>query len=531
MKATNHMPRTKNTSAHHSGRSALLGSGLVGSGLLMLVLLAGCAVGPDYHQPALDLPGQWNATQAIDGERLANLKKWWNSLEDPLLDRLINEAVQGSLNVAAAQARVRQARATYREAGGKLLPLVDGSASAARTGYGKTSASSTNGRSNYYNKFKAGFDASWELDFFGANRRNLEAAGFGLDAAQEDLNSALLTLIGDVALNYVEARGYQARIALAKSTAESQKETAHLTTLMVEAGVSSAVDMHMADALVNTTEANIPTYEAMYAQAVHRLGILLGKAPDSLLGLMKDSTPVPMPRRELPAGVPANILLNRPDVRMAERQLAQTTARIGQAEAARYPAISISGSLDTSSATFGDIAKGSSIGWVIGPSLSIPIFNGGQLAAKVEIAEAKRDQQYYAYRIAVLSALEDVENNTVALSREQTRIKDLAKAVRNYKTAVELSQLLYQNGASNFLDVLAAERSLYSAQDQFVQSKVAIVENYISLAKALGGGWDKALDAGQPLDFDADGNLLATATATDQTTTPKRDTSRQGDIQ
>ena len=474
--------------------------------LLAAALLGGCAVGPDYHAPTLELPEQWNATQADARHKLDDLKKWWTSLDDPILNRLIDEAVAGNLDVAAAQAKIREARAVYRQAGGALLPSLDGAASATKTGYGSTASSASTGKASYYSTFQAGFDASWELDLFGANRRNREAAGYGLDAANEELHSTLLTLIGDVALNYVEARGYQMRIDLARRTAASQEETARLTREKFRVGTSSAVDMDKAEADVNNTQADIPGYEASYAQAVHRLGILLGKQPAALLALMGDVAPVPVPRRELPAGVPADLLLSRPDVRMAERELAQYTAKIGQAEAARYPDISLTGSINTSGTEIGDLGNNSSIGWVVGPALNIPIFNGGQLKAAVDIAEAQRDQHYFAYRGAVLTALEDVENASVSLSRSRMKAQSLALAVRHYREAAQLSRLLYQNGATAILDVLDAERSLYTAEDSLVQSKIAITEHYISLAKALGGGWDETMDAGKPLVFDDGGN-------------------------
>ncbi|WP_211233830.1 efflux transporter outer membrane subunit [Maridesulfovibrio bastinii] len=510
----------KKSSSESSSRSF---AGVLLISAVMALMLSGCAVGPDYHQPHLDLPGQWNATQTsldnatdpevenatepVESPRLEDLKKWWTSLGDPILDKLIDDAVKGNLDVASAQARVREARGTYRQAGGSLLPQVDGGASAIRTGYGKKSSQSMNGKSNYFTTFQAGFDASWELDFFGKNRRILESAKYGLDAANEDLRSTLLTLIGDIAINYVRARGYQTRIALARNTASSQRETARLTREKFLVGSSSAVDMDRAEADVNTTEADIPDFETSYYQAVHRLGILLGQPPATLLKVMHEPAPIPVPKRELPVGVPANILLNRPDVRMAERQLAEYTANIGAAEALRYPSISLTGSINTSTTKFDNVFDSSTIGWAIGPTLTIPIFNGGQLKAGVDIAVAQRDQSYYAYKAVVLSALEDVENYTIAMSRAKRKLKSLSKAARNYREATKLSRLLYRNGAIAILDVLDSERSLYSAEDNFVLSKIAITESYISLAKALGGGWDKALDSGKPLEFDEKGVL------------------------
>ena len=434
-------------------------------GLSLALILAGCTVGPDYQTPEMAVPAQWNATQTKDGTDAASLSQWWRQLDDPLLNELIGEAVQGNLDVATAKAKIREARATWKETSGSLFPSVTGSGSATRTGYNSSSFKATQGVGATYNEFQAGFDASWELDLFGANHRAVEAATRAEEAAEADLRSTLLTLVGDVAAYYVEARGYQARAALARATADSERQTAKLTRVKFDAGSASALDAVKADAEADSTEADIPGYETSYAEAVHRLSILLGQEPSALTGKLEHAAPIPSPALALPSGLPADILNSRPDVLKAERQLAQYTAKIGQAEAARYPSISLTGSIATSSLQAGDLAKTSSLSWAFGPSISIPIFNAGQLEAAVEVAEAQRDQYFIAYRSAVLTALEDVENATVSLSKERVRRQSLEQAVQHYQDAMRMSRVLYQSGSSSFLDVLDAERSLYSAED------------------------------------------------------------------
>ena len=331
----------------------------------------------------------------------------------------------------------------------------------------------------------------------------MEATSYGVDAADDDLRATLLTLVGDVASYYIDARGYQARAALARRTAASQRETAALTERKLAAGSASAVDSEKANALAASTEATIPTYEASYQQQVHRLGVLLGRDPTALAARMAKAMPIPAPGLPLPKGIPADVLTMRPDVRKAERQLAQYTAKIGQAEAALYPDVSLSGSVSTTALKLGDLGKSSTIGWSIGPSVSVPIFNGGKLQAAVEIADAQRDEYHVAWRSAVLSALEDVENAIVNLGQERLRIKSLADSAKGYGEAARLSRALYETGSSTFLDVLDAERSQFSAEDSLLASRANAAKYYVALAKALGGGWDGEIDPSQPEVVDA----------------------------
>jgi NodT family efflux transporter outer membrane factor (OMF) lipoprotein len=470
---------------------------------LTALMLSGCAVGPDYMAPVLELPTKWMRASSSSKQKPAQLDRWWVRFGDAQLSRLIEEAVEGNLNVAAAKARIREARASLRQAEGSLFPTLNGSASALRVKPGGVSGGQiVSGPS--YPQYRAGFDAGWELDLFGGNRRGIEAATRAAEASEDQLYATLLTLIGDVASNYVEARGYQARIDLARRTAASQRETAELTRARLTAGTASGVDVAKAEAQAASTEAAIPMYETAYAEAVHRLGILLGRDPSAVVSRMKRGGAIPAPRRNLPTGIPAQVLVNRPDVRAAERQLAAATALIGQAEAQLYPNLTLTGSLATTATKLGDLGKSTTIAWSVGPAISIPIFNGGKLRAAVDVAAAQRDQSFVTFKATVLAALEDVENALVSLAQERVRSGNLTEASQRYREAARLSRTLYQTGASSFLDVLDAERSAFTAEDSLIVSRVAIATDYIALAKALGGGWDRPVEVDKPLIVDVD---------------------------
>ena len=461
--------------------------------------LAGCVVGPDYALPTVELPNAWEGDREVATADAPELAEWWTKLGDPVLNQLIEEAVDSNLDVRTAKARIRQARANYRAAGGALYPSVDGSASASRSKGGANVGEDGEIRSSApTNRYQAGFDASWELDLFGANTRALEAAKYGLDAAEEELRNTLLTLIGDVAENYVTARGLQARLKLARQTTKAQYDTADLTRFRFEAGAVSGLDVASAEASAASTEANIPSIESDYTQTVNRLSVLLGLPPAALRERLAEPESVPQPPLPIAAGIPAQVLMARPDVRLAERQFAQSTAQVGAAEAALYPSLSLTGSISTSAAQVGNLSESSSIGWAFGPSLVVPIFNGGQLRAALAEAAAVRDESYVGYQQSVLTALEDVENAMVALAKQSQRAEVLAKSERASMEAADLSRSLYKNGSVSFLDVLDAERTLYAAEDARIQAQVAIATSYVALNKALGGGWDGAVDSSTP---------------------------------
>jgi outer membrane protein, multidrug efflux system len=485
----------------------------IGLALFVLPLLAGCAVGPDYTTPSVPVPASWANADKNAAAQPLQLADWWTSLDDPTLTALIEQAVQTNLDVAKARAKVREARATRQEKLGTLQPTLEATASATANrsasgttmstqgGFASTQTVSGSGQgvaASSYSLFQGGFDASWELDLFGANYRGVEAATYSLQATQEDLNDTLLTLIGDVAKYYVLARGYQARVALARRTAAAYRDTASLTRRKFEAGTTSAVDVAKAEGQTYSVEADILSLETSYSESVHRLGVLMGEGPAALQARLAATAPIPSPPQSPRTGLPADLLQRRPDVRKAERQLAQATANIGKAEAALYPSVSLTGNISTTGLQLGNLANASSIAFSIGPTLNVPLFKGGQLRAAVEVAQAQRDQYFIAFRSSILTALEDVENALVSLAQDRGRMDKLAASSRSYADAYELSRMLYVAGGQSFLDVLDAERSLYSARDTLLQTQVSAATSYISLCKGLGGGWNRPVDSSTP---------------------------------
>jgi len=471
------------------------------AGLFASAGLASCAVGPDYQKPNLAVPAQWSggpkaANAAAAGQQgrdqSAALAGWWKNLHDPRLNQLVNAAIAQNLDVASAKARIRQARATIYQTAGALLPGADYGGS-----YNRRRTAGMDPR----DAFNGNFDASWELDIFGGNKRSIEAAQAGFAAAQEDLRNVMVTLIGDVAANYVEIRRLQAQLAMMTDMARSQRSTANLVKKQLQAGQASALDANNANGQAADMEASLPVYRGQIAVAQHRLAVLLGQPPAAIISLTEPAGVkaggIPVPPARLPATIPADILLSRPDVRAAERRLAQATAIIGQREAQLYPGISLTGSIATNTVNFSDFAKYSTIGWAFGPSLTVPLFHGGQLLANVYVAKALRDQNFIAYRQAVLTALQDVEDALASLKNDRLAAQKKTEAAQSYRASLNLARGLYASGNTSFLELLTAERSASSAGSGAIDARANMAKDYISLMKALGGGWDGAVSYGR----------------------------------
>jgi NodT family efflux transporter outer membrane factor (OMF) lipoprotein len=403
-------------------------------------------------------------------------------MKDPVLDGILERAMAQSLELEAAKARIREARASYRETAGAAFPGLEADMSVRRSKTVSLGAVSS--------AFQTGTDASWELDLFGGLKRSRDAARYTADAAAEDLRAARVTLAADVVTNYVNVRGYQARIALARKTAASQRKTLELTRSKLEAGAASELDVVNAQGQVAATEANIPELESALEIAVHRLGVLSGSEPSALAETMLKWRAIPQIPKLPAAGIPAEVMGHRPEVRAAERRLASATSGIGVARAARLPSVSLTGAISTSAASFGDLMKSSTIGWQIGPSVSLPLFNGGRLAAAEDAAVARKDEAFVAYRQAVSKALEEVENSLVSIRNDRRKLVKLSQSAAAYERAAELTRSSYDLGAVDFFDVISTERSHYAAEESLISSRVALTLDYVSLNKALGGGWE-----------------------------------------
>jgi multidrug efflux system outer membrane protein len=395
-----------------------------------------------------------------------------------MLNRLIEAAQVSNLTVAQAIERAREARASAKATGAEGLPEVDASGSSEASGTDDTISETAAGQ----------VAAGWEIDLFGKYRRSRESARATLEAAQEDLNAARLTLLGDVATAYVDARGYENRLAVARRTLAAQRETVEITRAQLSAGSATALDVSQAQGEAASTEADIPSIEISFHGSVNRLATLLDLPVETIRARFVKGAAVPSPRPKVSGGMPASLLRSRLDIRSAERTLAAAVADIGVAEADLYPSLSLSGSITVSAERIAGLSSGSG-GWALGPSLTVPVFDAGRRRALVEVERSQASQQYLAYRDTVINAVEEVENGLVSYRRERVRRAALEKSVAAYRQAVSLSRQLYESGEGTFLDVLDAQRSLHSAEDALVQSEVAIAKAYISLCKALGGGW------------------------------------------
>ncbi len=455
------------------------------------LFLTGCnPVGPNYVRPQIDSPTKWSeAKEQTEVKGAIEQTAWWKSFGDPVLDNLIEQAVKTNLDIQQAQARIIQARADIVTAGAAGLPSVNTSASITRSKDSKNATvPSVDTRTTTL--YKAGFDAQWEIDVFGGVRRSQEAAHARYDAGVDDLRATTLTLLGDVAKNYIDLRSNQEQLAITLRNVESQKQTVDVTRERYRLGLISYLDVAQAEAQKASTESDVPKLQASIKQSIHRLGILLGKTPDFLKTELSETKPLPKYDGVIAAGLPCELLSRRPDLRKAERQLAAASADIGVATADLYPKFDLTGGLGLQSVSSSKFSQASSRYWSIVPGVSLPLFNGGKTRANIESKRAVYDETLAKYRSVFNSALEDVENALSAYYAEQERHVILAESVRSNKEAMELANEQYKRGLTSFLDVLVTEKNLYSAQSSLSQSEANLLTHLISLYKAIGGGWD-----------------------------------------
>jgi len=425
-----------------------------------------------------------------------SIASWWKSFNDPQLDSLVERAVNSNQDLRIAGARVREARALYRIASSQLWPTVDAGGSYARQNQSKNqpvlgSLPMPSGIPFENNVYQAGFDASWEIDVFGGNRRAVEAGKAEVAAAEFGRRNVLVTLLGEVARNYVELRGCQRRLEIANKNLKTQEEALALTQDRFKSGLTSDLDVQQAATLLANTRAVIPILETGIQGYIHRLGVLLGQPPEALLAELSAPAPIPSAPPMVPVGLPSELLRRRPDIQQAERQLAASTARIGVATADLFPKFSLTGVAGYESTSASDWFSGGSKFWSLGPTVQWRIFDAGRIRANIRVQNARQEQVLAAYEETVLMSFEDVENSLVAYAKEQIRRRSLEDAVTSSRDSLHLANQLYSNGLASFINVLDAERSLYQAEDALVQSDKAVTQNLISLYKALGGGWEK----------------------------------------
>ncbi len=468
--------------------------------LSSVLILAGCAtVGPDYNAPDLSPPAAWRAELSkgleTGTEDTVSLSAWWDSLGDSVLSGLMEQAVTGNLDLKKAEASLREARARRIMSRSGLFPSVDASGSVSRS-----RGSEETGSGSERELYRAGFDAGWEIDLFGGVRRSVEAANADLQASRESLRDVLVSLTAEVALNYVDVRAYQARIAAAEEILAVQETTRRLTETRYQSGLEDGLAVRQARYALESTRSTLPALRTALEEAKSRLAVLLGLAPGSLEKMLNAILPIPTVPRVIVLGVPADVLRRRPDVRKAERELAAQTARVGIATADLYPKITLAGSIGLESLTADRLLSSGSLFYNYGPSISWPIFHAGAIRANIEVQSALEEQALRAYESTVLGALEEVENALVAFAGEQSRRDALTGAVREAREAVRLARIKYEVGLTDFSNLLEAQRSLLSFRDQQLTSEGAVASDLIQLYKALGGGWKSSGGKGENRD-------------------------------
>lgn len=472
--------------------------------LLGLVALGGCVVGPAYRAPtatALAVPDRYG-TAAPVGSTI-DLASWWQQFHDPLLTDLIARATAANLDIAVSEARLRQARESLIQSRASLLPTLTGSASDTHTiSYARTTTLATTttgtvivpGGSSASDLLSPGLDASWQADIFGGNRRSVEAARASADSAFFSLVGVKTAVAGEVATNYIAARTAQARLVIARDTLGRQDDNLRIAGWRMQAGLVSSIDQEQARAQRAQTAAMIPQLETSFASAVNRLGVLTGQAPAALREAMEKPGPIPQGPDGVAAGIPADTLRQRPDVRAAERDLAAATAQIGVAKAQLYPALAITGNLGTAASHFSGL--GDLVTATLFAGLTQTIFDGGRLRSQLRSSEAGADAAFATYKQTVLTGLEDVENALQAVSAAQERQKQLAIAFDGANNAAILTRSQYQTGLTDFLTLLQSEQTLLSTRDALAAAQSDQATALVQLYLALGGGWQP--DAAPP---------------------------------
>ncbi|MFM8331329.1 MAG: efflux transporter outer membrane subunit, partial [Candidatus Methylumidiphilus sp.] len=471
--------------------------------LTAALLLSACAVGPDYAPPKTDIPPRW--TQTAPAASAQPMDDWWKSFNDPLLNQLIAEAIQSNLDVKLAETRIREARANRTGTLAAGLPSFGARSDLTRrrnniNASGQSAAAGAFGVGNQIiNIFQAGFDASWELDLFGAVRRAVESADAVLQSEEETRRDTLITLLGEVARNYIELRANQQLLAVTRDNLRSQEDTLALTRIRRQAGLSSELETAQSEGLTAETRAQAPTYEAAAQRAIHALSVLLGQPPGTLAPRLDPPGPLPASAAAGLAELPADVVRRRPDIRRAERKLAAANAEIGVAMAELYPRVKLSAFLglqNTSLAGFTPIGKS----WAMASSVTMPLFNWGRIQANITAKEAQNDGALLSYQAAVLQAYKEVEDALAGLAEAERRIAALNQSVEAQRLAFTLASERWRNGLSAYLDVLLAERGVFQSQRELVQAQSQQAAQHVALYKALGGGWqagEKPADGGE----------------------------------
>lgn len=493
------------------------------SAWLCVLAVAGCTVGPDFEQPQ----PWWSPSSWFAGRRPAAKSQaaseavaepldpdWWQAFGDRQLTSLEQRVAAANFDVRIATVRLAESRASLGVARAAYYPQVNGNSSYTREkqsqngvvsllgGGGGSPATSSNGLGGRqgglpntsllapFDLFQYGFDASWEIDFWGRVRRNVESAAAQQSATEETRRNMLITALAEVARDYVQLRGVQRQIQITQENLNTANQSLKLTRDRFAGGLTTDLDVANAAAQVATTQSQIPNLQAQESSLINAISLLLGEPPNALRAELTTAKPIPPVPATVPIGMPSELARRRPDIRQAEAQLHAATADIGVAVADFYPRITLSGSLAIQAIDGANLATWASRTYSFGPSLTIPIFEGGRLKRTLELRKDQQQEAAIRYQQTVLGALHDVDNALTAYASEQRRQVQLKLAVDANRRAVALARDRYTQGLADFLSVLDAERSLLAAQQQMTESQTTISTNLVQLYKALGGGWE-----------------------------------------
>jgi len=441
--------------------------------LVASLALAGCANSPTHASSS-------EADVTATGAAASPHHPWWDDFQDPLLSQLINQALQANTSIRSAQAALQQARALRDVRVANAGPQVTLSGSGQRSKTDGVDAS---------NSFTAGLDATWEADIFGANRASINATEADALAAQASLRDVQVSMAAEVALTYLQLRGYQTQLAIAQNNLASQQETLQITQWRAQAGLVTSLEVEQAQTAAAQTAAQIPSLQTSLAQTRHSLAVLTGQRPLDLDPLLLPERTMPQASSTMTQQIPAETLRQRADVRAAEYRIRAALARVDAADAARYPSFNLGGSLSLSALTLAGLGNGATLASSLLGSVSVPLIDGGAAKSQVLAQEAALEQARAAYQNTVLTALKEVEDALIALKNDRDRLVLLQQAATFARNADLLAQNRFASGLIDFQTVLQTQRTLLSAQDSVASLQAGLGADHVRLVKALGGGW------------------------------------------
>ncbi|HEY6514983.1 MAG TPA: efflux transporter outer membrane subunit [Steroidobacteraceae bacterium] len=458
--------------------------------LAAVTALAGCAVGPNYVRPKTPVAAQFAGAEPDVYTNQQTQVEFWKQFEDPTLDQLVHDSLSANYDLRIAVGRLVQARALRNQSEFDLAPTV--TASGGYTAQRTPAVEDPFGGAYTTNLYNAGFDATWELDFFGGVRRNIQAHNAELEGEVANLHDAQLSVIAEVARNYFELRGGQTQLAVARANVKNQQQVLQLAEAERAAGSGTDLDVARAQAQLSTTLATIGPLEAAVSRSIHRLGVLTGREPDALTKQLSAPHDLPPLPHIIPVGSPTDMLRRRPDIRSAERNLEASTDLVGVAISNLFPKVTFNGSFGFAAAAPAGFGTAASRSYLLGPGISWPAFDLGRMHEQIAGARAGAVIALDQYHGTVLNALEETEDALVTHARDRDQLTHAQDAASASATAARLAKIRYQGGMVDFLSVLDAERTELQAEDALAQDRTEAATSLIAVYKALGGGWETA---------------------------------------